>query len=54
MTIWPAPLGGTALARRLAGNHRDTDSERRTADLAAEVEPYRAALLQIMRDVGEL
>lgn len=43
--------GGTALARRLARNHRGTDLERPTADLADQVAADRTALLQIMRSL---
>jgi hypothetical protein len=43
--------GGTALARRLAGNHRGTDLEQPTADLADQVAADRTALLQIMRSL---
>jgi hypothetical protein len=44
--------GGTALARRLARNHRGTDLERPTADLADQIAADRTALLQIMRSLG--
>lgn len=44
--------GGTALAERLARNHRGTDLERPTADLADQVAADRTALLQIMRSLG--
>jgi hypothetical protein len=43
--------GGTALARRLARNHRGTDLERPTADLVDQVAADRTALLQIMRSL---
>lgn len=44
--------GGTTLARRLARNHRGTEMQGPTGDLADQIAQDRTALLQIMGALG--